>query len=121
MHDPHRCAPRQLTLFGLVGFPEIEKGADLVPLIEAALGRSGLVLENGDVLVIAQKIVSKSEARTVELADVVASPRARELAAIVEKDARLVELMLRESREVLRAKPGVLIVEHRLGCVMASA
>ena len=121
MHDPHPRAPRQLTLFGLAGFPEIEGGADLVPLIEAALGRSGLELGNGDVLVIAQKIVSKSEARAVELAAVVPGARARELASAIDKDPRLVELMLRESREVLRAKPGVLIVEHRLGCVMASA
>jgi coenzyme F420-0:L-glutamate ligase/coenzyme F420-1:gamma-L-glutamate ligase len=121
MHDPHRRTPRQLTLFGLPGFPEVESGADLVLLIEASLARAGLALERGDVLVIAQKIVSKSEGRTVQLDGVVPGQRARELSAIVEKDPRLVELMLRESREVLRAKPGVLIVEHRLGCVMASA
>ena len=87
----------------------------------AALGRAGKVLEPGDVLVLAQKIVSKAEGRTVRLADVVPSARALELARIVEKDPRLIEVMLWESREVLRAKPNVLIVEHRLGLVMASA
>lgn len=112
---------RPLTLTGLPGIPEIESGAPLASFIIDAVGRAELRLEPGDVLVIAQKIISKAEGRRVRLADVIAGRRAVELAAIVDKDPRLVELMLRESQEVLRAKPNVLIVEHRLGFVMASA
>lgn len=112
---------RELTLVGLPSMPEVARGADLAGLLLAAVERAGRTLEPGDVLVIAQKIVSKAEGRLVQLCQVTPSPRAHELARAVEKDPRLVELMLRESREVLRAKPGVLIVEHRLGFVMASA
>ena len=112
---------RDLILTALPGIPEIVRGAELAQLLAAALGRAGKTLESGDVVVIAQKIVSKAEGRQVRLAEVTPSPRALELARTVDKDPRLVELMLGESREVLRAKPGVLIVEHRLGFVMASA
>jgi coenzyme F420-0:L-glutamate ligase/coenzyme F420-1:gamma-L-glutamate ligase len=87
----------------------------------AAVAQTGLRFESDDVVVIAQKIVSKAEGRAVRLATVEPSPRARELARIADKDPRLVELMLSESREVLRAKTGVLILEHRLGFVMANA
>jgi coenzyme F420-0:L-glutamate ligase/coenzyme F420-1:gamma-L-glutamate ligase len=73
------------------------------------------------VLVVAQKIVSKAERRYVDLATIAPSPRALDLAQQVEKDARLVELILRESRRVIRYRRGVLIVEHRLGFVMANA
>jgi coenzyme F420-0:L-glutamate ligase/coenzyme F420-1:gamma-L-glutamate ligase len=86
-----------------------------------ALERAGVRLESHDVVVFAQKIVSKAEGRLVRLATVEPSPRAIELAQVVDKDARLVELMLRESVEVLRAKRGVIILEHRLGFVMANA
>lgn len=112
---------RELTLTALPGIPEVARGASLAALLRAAVDRAGKTLEPGDVLVVAQKIVSKAEGRFVRLREVEPSNRARELARIVEKDPRLVELMLRESKEVLRAKPGVLIVEHRLGFVMASA
>ena len=112
---------RELTLVALPGIPEVEHGASLVELLRSAVERAGKTLESGDVLVVAQKIVSKAEGRSVRLAEVTPSARAFELAHIVEKDPRLVELMLHESRAVLRAKPGVLIVEHRLGFVMASA
>ncbi len=112
---------RELRLLALEGLPEIAAGDDLAALLLAAVARGGLTLADNDILVIAQKIISKVEARSVRLADVEPSPRARELAATTHKDARLVECMLRESRAVLRAKPNVLIVEHQLGCVMASA
>ena len=112
---------RELTLTALPGIPEVMPGADLVGLLCAGVERAGRSIETGDVLVLAQKIVSKAEGRLARLADVSPSSRALELARVVEKDPRLVELMLRESREVLRAKRGVLIVEHRLGFVMASA
>ena len=74
-----------------------------------------------DVLVVAQKIVSKAEGRYVRLADVVPGARASELATLTGKDARLIELILAESTEVLRAQRGILIVRHRLGLVMANA
>ncbi|NBR27167.1 MAG: coenzyme F420-0:L-glutamate ligase [Betaproteobacteria bacterium] len=112
---------RELRLLALEGLPEIAAGEDLAAQLLAAVERGGLQLMDGDIVVVAQKIVSKAEGRRVKLADVEPSPHARELAAITHKDARLVECMLRESQTVLRAKPNVLIVEHRLGCVMASA
>ena len=117
----HPEAIRELTLIALPGIPEVVRGANLAAMLLAAVNRANQTLESGDVLVVAQKIVSKAESRVVRLAEVIPSARAEELARVVEKDPRLVELMLRESRAVLRAKPGVLIVEHRLGFVLASA
>lgn len=114
-------ARRELTLTALPGIPEIAPGANLGAVLAEAVERAGCTFEAGDVLVVAQKIVSKAEGRAVLLSEVAPTGRAVELARDVEKDPRLVELMLRESKEVLRAKPGVLIVEHRLGFVMASA
>ncbi|MEK7426711.1 MAG: coenzyme F420-0:L-glutamate ligase, partial [Actinomycetota bacterium] len=110
-----------LALTGLEGIPEIRAGDDLAALTVDALGRARIALAPGDVLVVAQKIVSKSEGRSVALAGVTPSPRAIELAAVTRKDARLIELMLSDSKDVLRAKEDVIIVEHRLGCVMANA
>lgn len=112
---------RTLSLTALPGIAEVELGASLARVIADAVARAGMSLEHGDVVVIAQKIVSKAEGRQARLASVEPSSRARELAAKVSKDPRVVELMLRESRDVLRAARGVLIVEHRLGFVMASA
>ena len=112
---------RQLTLTGLEGLPEIERGASLASLLVQAVGRSGLALQAGDVLVIAQKIISKAEGRLVALRDVTPSARAIEVGRAVDKDPRFVELALRESREVVRAKRNVLIMEHRLGFIMANA
>jgi coenzyme F420-0:L-glutamate ligase/coenzyme F420-1:gamma-L-glutamate ligase len=101
--------------------PVVKPGDDLANLILDALQRSSLELVNGDILVIAQKIVSKAEGRFVNLAGVNPSEKAVQLAAQVDKDARLVELILRESRQVLRARPGLIVVEHRLGFVCANA
>ena len=112
---------RELRLIGLPGIPEVEQGSDLPELFYSAVARARLTCENGDVLVIAQRIISKAEGRAVRLATVEPSARALELARIADKDPRLVELMLSESHEVLRAKRGVLILEHRLGFVMANA
>jgi coenzyme F420-0:L-glutamate ligase / coenzyme F420-1:gamma-L-glutamate ligase len=110
-----------LSLTALPGIPTVASGADLVRLVLDALARGGIALAPGDILVLAQKIVSKAEGRRVRLADVAPSGRARELARIVDKDPRLVELILEESREVLRARPGVLVTVHRLGFVLANA
>ncbi len=105
----------------LEGIGHIQPGDDLAQVVLDALHDNHIDIKNGDVLVIAQKIISKSEGRIVELDKVEPSPRALELAQIVKKDARLVELVLEESIEVLRAIPNVLIVRHRLGHVMANA
>lgn len=112
---------RELTLTALAGLPEVRPGDSLSTLVLEALDRNGKRLCTGDVVVLAQKIVSKAEGRRVLLADVQPSAQARALAAQAHKDPRLMELVLRESREVLRVKPGVVIVEHRLGFVMANA
>lgn len=110
-----------LQLLAVPGLPELRAGDDLAALVVAHARASGIGLHDGDVVVFAQKVVSKAEGRTVELAAVRPSARAREVAARVGKDARLVELILRESSAVVRAVPNVLIVRHRLGFVMANA
>jgi coenzyme F420-0:L-glutamate ligase / coenzyme F420-1:gamma-L-glutamate ligase len=111
----------QLCLTALDGIPTIRSGADLANLVLEATARTGVVLRDGDILVLAQKIVSKAEGRFARLRDVEPSARARELAAKSGKDPRVVELILRESTEVVRVRPGVIIVAHRLGLVMANA
>jgi coenzyme F420-0:L-glutamate ligase/coenzyme F420-1:gamma-L-glutamate ligase len=111
----------RIELIELEGLPLIEPGDDLAALIGEALARAGLVLREGDVLVLAQKIVSKAEGRLVRLDGVAPSQEAQALAVQVGKDPRLVELILRESVRVVRAGPNVLIVEHRLGLTMANA
>jgi coenzyme F420-0:L-glutamate ligase/coenzyme F420-1:gamma-L-glutamate ligase len=110
-----------LSLVPLAGFPLVEPGDDLAGLIGAALADSGLTPGAGDVLVLAQKIVSKAEGRYVRLADVHPGPEAIALAEQSQKDPRLVELILQESAEVIRVRPGVIIVEHRNGYVLANA
>ena len=111
----------QLTLTALPGIPMVEPGDDLAALLLAACDGAGLRLQHGDVLVIAQKIVSKAEGRYAYLNQVEPSPEALELAPKVDKDPRLVELILRESKEVVRFRRGAVIVEHRLGYVHANA
>ena len=112
---------RELKLIALPGIPEVARGASLSDLLVSAIALAELMLQDGDVLVLAQKIVSKAEGRLVQLAGVAPSARAQSLAREAGKDPRIVELMLRESRQVLRVKPGVIIVEHHLGFVMANA
>jgi coenzyme F420-0:L-glutamate ligase/coenzyme F420-1:gamma-L-glutamate ligase len=112
---------KPLIVTPLEGLPLVQAGDDLPGLLRMALHRQQVELREGDILVLAQKIVSKAEGRKVQLADVQPSARAMELAAEVEKDPRLVQLILDESNEVLRSRPGLLIVEHRLGFVCANA
>ncbi len=112
---------QRLELLALPGLPMVRAGDDLAALIEAGLARAGLALRHDDVLVLAQKIVSKAEGRSVALASVTPSAEAQELAGRVQKDPRFVELVLSESQRVVRARPGLLIVQHRLGFVMANA
>ena len=108
-------------LIPLAGLPLIGAGADLAALAVEAANACGAALRDGDILAVAQKVVSKAEGRVVDLATVAPSRRARELAEAVDKDARLVEVILSESQRVLRHRKGVLIVVHRLGMVMANA
>ena len=110
-----------LTITPLPDIPMIQTGDDLAAIILQAVEKAGLGLADGDILVVAQKVVSKTEGRWVNLATVTPSARAVELAEQSQKDARVVELILGESREVLRVRPGSIIVEHRLGFVCASA
>jgi coenzyme F420-0:L-glutamate ligase / coenzyme F420-1:gamma-L-glutamate ligase len=110
-----------LEVIALEGFPLVRRGDDLVELIAQALTRNDVTPQARDVLVIAQKIVSKAEGRMVDLATVEPSAKAHTLAAEVDKDPRLVELILSESVRVVRARRNVLIVEHRLGFIMANA
>jgi len=112
---------RALRLVALSGIPLVRRGDDLCALIADALEATGERLQAGDVVVVAQKIVSKAQGREVKLASVTPSARARELARVVAKDPRLIELVLSESREVLRVRRDVMIVVHRSGFVMANA
>ncbi len=111
----------KMVLTALPDVPLVQAGDDLVTIIEAGLESANLTLENGDVLVLAQKIVSKAEGRMVNLETVIPSQEAKQWAAKTEKDPRLLELILRESSQVLRTRPGLVIVEHRLGFVCANA
>ena len=115
------AAAARIELIALEGFPRVEPGDDLGQLIADSLVANSLTLQPGDVLVLAQKIVSKAEDCYVTLAEVEPSAEALELAAAANKDPRQAELILRESCEVLRARPGVVIVEHRNGYVHANA
>ncbi len=105
----------------LEDLPMVCAGDNLGELIGDALARSGKCLDDGDVVVVAQKIVSLSEGRLVRLNDVQPSSEALELAAETEKDPRIVELILRESADIVRTKPGVIIARHNLGIVGANA
>jgi len=109
----------RIQLIAPSGLPRIKPDDDLAALIVAGLAPDKL--QDHDVVVLAQKIVSKSEGRLFRLSDVTPSPEAVDYGRKVDKDPRLVELILRESKEVVRAITGVLIVEHRLGFVMANA
>ena len=110
-----------LLLTAVPGIPLIDIDCDVVELILVAMAEHDLALKTGDILVIAQKIVSKSEGRMVSLAEVEPGDQAHELARKTSKDPRLVELILSESPEVLRAIEELIIVAQRLGIVLANA
>jgi coenzyme F420-0:L-glutamate ligase / coenzyme F420-1:gamma-L-glutamate ligase len=110
-----------LEITALAGLPEIAEGSRLGELIVAAAKQTGLELGDGDVIAISQKVVSKAEGRVRELASVAPSKRAAELGAELGRDPRLVELVLAESRRILRATPAALIVETHSGWICANA
>ena len=117
-----------LQLFALPDLPMVQAGDDLAALLSAAIARAGLVPQPGDVLAIAQKIVSKAEGRSVALASVQPSQAARDLAEQTGKDARHIQQpnrvqfgILSESEHVVRARLNLIIVKHRLGFIMANA
>lgn len=110
-----------VSFVALAGLPETQPGDDLAALIIAALDTGDTPPAPRDIFVVAQKIVSKAEGRYVDLATVQPSIRAQDLAIAADKDPRLVEVILSESDEVVRIKPGVIVVAHRLGFVMANA
>lgn len=112
---------KSVVLTPVPGLPHVEPGDDLATLLLAALSSAQVALQDGDVLAVAQKIVSKAENRYVNLGSVTPTPQARRLAAEVQKDPRLVELILRESTEISRQAPNTLIVRHRLGFTSANA
>jgi coenzyme F420-0:L-glutamate ligase/coenzyme F420-1:gamma-L-glutamate ligase len=111
----------ELTLRALDGVPVVKAGDDLAAIVLDALSASGQSLKDGDVVVLAQKIVSKAEGRLIDLSGVQPSETAIEIAARSDKDPRVVQLILEESDEVLRVRPGAVIVGHRLGFVAANA
>jgi coenzyme F420-0:L-glutamate ligase/coenzyme F420-1:gamma-L-glutamate ligase len=110
-----------LVLTPLPNIPMVQAGDDLVEIILRGLLDGNLFLQDGDILVIAQKIVSKAEGRWINLVTIQPSLRALELANSIEKDPRLIELVLQESNQVLRTRVGTVIVEHKLGFICANA
>jgi len=110
-----------LNIRALENIPLVRPGDDLAALLIDAIERLGCVLHKHDVLVVAQKIVSKAEGRYVDLATVTPSDEALSIGAQTEKDPRFIEVILGESRRVVRQRPNVVIVEHNLGFIMANA
>jgi len=110
-----------MHLFAVAGMPPIRPGDDLAAVIVERLAAMGESLQPGDILVIAQKIVSKAEGRLVRLVDVQPGPQAIEYATVVGKDPRIVQVVLDDSNEVLRVRRGLLVVEQRSGWVCANA
>lgn len=110
-----------ISLHALPGIPSVQAGDGVAQMLGDALNVAGLQPEDSDVLVVTHKIISKAEGRSVRLRDVTPSPEALDLAAATGKEAALVQVILSESRKVLRHRPGLIITEHRLGMVMANA
>jgi coenzyme F420-0:L-glutamate ligase / coenzyme F420-1:gamma-L-glutamate ligase len=111
----------RIELIGVPGIPEVAEGDDVAALIAGALRTARIEVVDGDVLVVAQKIVSKAEGRIVKLDSVEPSPRAQTWASCYDKDARVVEVVLRESKRIVRMERGVLISETEHGFVCANA
>jgi coenzyme F420-0:L-glutamate ligase/coenzyme F420-1:gamma-L-glutamate ligase len=111
----------EIRIIGLDGIPEVHPGDDLPAQIVAAAKASSVAIEDGDVLVVTQKVVSKAEGRLVDLADVTPSPFALRYAEMFEKDARQIEVVLGETKRIVRMEHGVMICETHHGFVCANA
>ena len=111
----------EIRIIGLPGMPEVRAGDDLPALIVASARSGGVMIEDGDVLVVTQKVVSKAEGRIVDLASVTPSPFAVRYAAMFDKDARQIEVVLSETKRIVRMQHGVMICETRHGFICANA
>ncbi len=111
----------EIRLVALRGVPLVTPGDDIAALILSAAATSGVEFRDGDILAVCQKIVSKSEGRIVRLAEVTPSPDAVALAEATAKEPAIVELILRESRRIVRSRPGLIIAEHNSGHILANA
>ncbi|MFY9607344.1 MAG: coenzyme F420-0:L-glutamate ligase [Blastocatellia bacterium] len=111
----------EITVLGVPGLPEVVAGDDIGALIIQAVSEADLEVRDRDIFVVAQKIVSKSEGRSVRLDSIEASPRARQWAEAYDRDPRLVEVVLRESKRIVRMERGVWIAETHHGFVCANA
>ena len=110
-----------ISIWPLEGLPQVQPGDDLARLLVAAIERTGLVPQGGDILVVTSKIVAKAQGRFVALSTVEPGDRAREICALTGRDARLVQVILDEAREVLRVSPHVIVVETHGGLILANA
>ena len=111
----------EISLIGLTGLPEICAGDDLAAMIVETMWSLGLEFRPGDVLVVTQKVISKAEGRVIALRDATPSPLAISWAALLQKDPRLVELILREAKRIVRMDRGIVLVETRHGFICANA
>ena len=112
---------KTIRIIGLEGFPLVKAGDDLVKMIVDTAAKNGVSIEDGDIVVVAQKVVSKAEGRVVKLSDVEPSDEAEKTAKVVSKDPRFVELVLKEAKKVLKCSPDALIVENAKGLVCINA
>ncbi len=112
---------KKLELFTVPGIPQLSAGDDLAAIVSDAMAAAGIGLRDGDVMVIAQKLVSKAEGRMARLSEITPGAEAIELAAAAEKEPAIAQLIIDESNAILRHRPGVIIAEHRLGMVLANA
>ena len=112
---------KTITIIGLTSFPIVKEGDNIAKLIFTALNREHVTLNEGDIVVVAHKVVSKAEGRTVDLKDVKPSKGAREIAKVTGKDPRLTEVILRETKRIVKATPEILIVENKQGHVCINA
>jgi len=112
---------KAVSVIGLESFPIVKRGDDLAELIVTVLQREGVSLNDGDVVVVAHKVVSKAEGRIVRLSDVKPSEKAGEVARVTGREPTLIELILRETKRVVKASPEILIVENRQGLVCINA
>jgi len=119
--SPTPGAAAQVQLIALPDFPQVIKGDDVAKLIIKTSAAAGFNLQDGDIIVLAHKIISKAEGRLVNLDDVLPGERAYEVANLTGKDPKLIELILRESSRISRVREGLIIVRHRLGFTSANA